>query len=136
MSSFSTSDSLATQFYRMGLVCRFDRWLHQMPHPLLVVEIAGEHVAAARWDHARGHLEGVAVESVPTGAVMPSPVETNVTQPDGVRSALRRVFGRIPATGAQVALLVPDPCVRVFILPFDNLPRRTGDALPLLRCVP
>jgi type IV pilus assembly protein PilM len=28
---------------------------------------------------------------------------------------------------------VPDPVVRVFILPFENLPRRAEDALPLLR---
>lgn len=64
---------------------------------------------------------------------MPSTVETNITQPDAVRSALRRVFTRIPDRGAPVALLVPDLAVRVFILPFDNLPRRAEDALPLLR---
>jgi len=104
-----------------------------MPHPLLVVEIAGGHVAAARWGKRRGHLEGVAVESLPLGAVMPSTVETNITQPEAVRSALRRVFTRMPDRGAPIALLVPDLAVRVFILPFDNLPRRAEDALPLLR---
>jgi type IV pilus assembly protein PilM len=115
------------------LVRRIDAWLHEVPHPGIVVEIADRHVAAARWGNSRGHLEGVAVEPLPAGAVMPSPVETNVTQPDAVRSAMRRVFNRIPASGAQVALLVPDPCVRVFILQFDSLPRRVEDALPLLR---
>ena len=61
--------------------------------------------------------------------VMASPVETNVTQPDAVRSALRAVLSRVPDRGAPVALLVPDPVVRVFILPFDTLPRRAEDAL-------
>lgn len=129
MSSFG----LATRFYQMGIVQRIDRWLNAMPHPPLVVEIAGQHVAAARWGNTRGHLDGLAVEPLPLGAIMASTVETNVTQPDAVRSALRRVFGRVPANGAQVALLVPDPCVRVFILPFDNLPRRYDEALPLMR---
>ena len=64
---------------------------------------------------------------------MPSPVENNITQPDAVRGALRRVFNRISTHGAPIALLVPDPVVRVFILPFENLPRRADEALPLLR---
>jgi type IV pilus assembly protein PilM len=133
LTSLTSTDSVANQFYRVGLVGRIDRWLHAMPHPSLVVEIAGEHVAAARWGQRRGHLEGVAVEALPVGAVMPSTVEINITQPDAVRSALRRVLTRIPDRGAPIALLVPDLAVRVFILPFDNLPRKAQDALPLLR---
>lgn len=133
MTSVSSPASLASRFYQTGLVRRLDRWLHAMPHPSLVIEIAADHVAAARWGSARGHLDAVAVESLPAGAVMPSPIETNVTQPDAVRSALRRVFGRVPHRGAPLALLVPDPVVRVFILPFETLPRRSEDALPLLR---
>lgn len=133
MTSLASSPSLASQFYRASLVRRVDRWLHAMPHPSLVVEIAADHVAAARWGSARGHLDAVSVESLPVGAVMPSPIETNVTQPDAVRSALRRVFGRVAHRGAPLALLVPDPVVRVFILPFDSLPRPSEEALPLLR---
>jgi len=133
LTSFSASDSITGRLYGVGLVGRIDRWLHAMPHPQMVVEISAQHVAAARWAKRRGHLEGVAVESLPVGSVMPSTVETNITQPDSVRGALRRIFARIPAYGAPVALLVPDLVARVFILPFDNLPRRAADALPLLR---
>jgi type IV pilus assembly protein PilM len=104
-----------------------------MPHPSLVAEIAADHVAAARWGSARGRLDALGVEPLPTGAVMPSPIETNVTQPDAVRSALRRVLGRVAHRTAPLALLLPDPVVRIFILPFDSLPRRSEEALPLLR---
>jgi type IV pilus assembly protein PilM len=133
LTSSAGSSSLASQFYQSGLFQRFERWLNGMPQPALVLEIAGTYVAAARWGKVRGHLEGLAVEPLPSGAVMPSPVETNVTQPDAVREALHRVLGRVPASGAPIALLIPDPVVRVFILPFDNLPRRSSDAMPLLR---
>lgn len=64
---------------------------------------------------------------------MPSPVEPNLTQPDAARDALRRLFGKLPHRGAPLALLVPDMAVRVFVLPFENLPRKAGDALQLLR---
>ena len=133
MSSVASQSTLSAQFFRIGIVQRVEHWLHAMPHPSVVVEIGGPYVAAARWAGKGGHLEGVAVESLPAGAVMPSPVEANVTQPDAVRSALRKVLSKVAPGGAPVALLVPDPVVRVFILPFDTLPRRASDALPLLR---
>jgi type IV pilus assembly protein PilM len=116
-----------------GPIGRIDRWLHAMPHPEFVAEIASDRVAAARWGKRRGHLEAAAVEPLPLGAVMPSTVETNVAQPDAVKSALRRVFTRVPAGSGPIALLVPDLVVRVFILPFDNLPRAASEAQPLLR---
>ena len=122
-----------TRVYRLGPVRRLDRWLHAMPRPSTVVEIAENHVAAARWSGTGGNLEAFAEEPLPAGAVMPSPKEINVPQPDSVRSALRRVFSRIPDRGSSVALLIPDPVVRVFILPFESLPRRRDEALPLLR---
>ena len=133
MTSLTGLNNLESRFFQVGIVRRIDRWLHAMPHPPVVVEISPNHVAVARWGSARGDLDGIVLESLPAGAVMASPVDTNVTQPDAVRGALRRAFGRIPARGAPLALLVPDAVVRVFILPFESLPRRADEALPLLR---
>jgi type IV pilus assembly protein PilM len=114
-------------------VRRVERWLNAMPHPSLVVEISSTHVAAAQWSKVGGHLEGHAVEPLPIGAVMASPVDANVIQPEAVRSALRKVLNRVRPRGAPMVLLIPDPVVRVFILPFETLPRRADEALPLLR---
>ncbi len=133
MTSSAATAVLGRQSSRSRFAAKIDRWLHAMPHPALVVEIAAAHVAAARWSASRGDLESYAAEPLPAGSVMPSPVETNLTQPDAVRHALRRVLGKIAHRGAPLALLIPDPAVRVFVLPFENLPRRADDALPLLR---
>jgi type IV pilus assembly protein PilM len=129
----TSSATFTSQFYQLGAVRRLERWLNAMPHPTLVVEIATSHVAAARWGSSRGSLESYAIEPLPAGSVMPSPVDVNLPQPDAVRSALRRVFSRVPDRGAPITLLIPDPVVRVFILPYESLPRRADDALPLLR---
>lgn len=112
---------------------RLDRWLHALPHPSIAVEIASSHVAAARWGKGRDQLESYAVEPLPAGSLAPSPVDPNVAQVDAVRSALARLFRSVPVAGHQLALLIPDPVVRVFILQFEELPRRADDALPLLR---
>jgi type IV pilus assembly protein PilM len=132
LSSAAATTSLGTPSARSSFLSKIDHWLHAVPHPSLVVEIAADHVAAAHWG-MRGGLEASAIESLPAGAVMPSPVEPNVTQPDAVRSALRRLFGKVPHRGAPLALLVPDMAVRVFVLPFENLPRKADDASQLLR---
>src|SRR5271168_984305 len=104
-----------------------------MPHPTVVVEIAQGRIAAARWSTTGVQLESVAFEALPPGSLMPSPVENNTTQPDAVRSAFRSVVERVRENGAPIALLIPDPVVRLFILPFEGLTRRRKDALPLLR---
>ncbi len=125
--------TLESRFFQVGLVRRLDQWLNVMPHPPMVVEIASDHVAAAHWGKSHGYVDACAIEPLQVGSVMASPVETNVTQPDAVRSALRAVFNRVPLSGAPLALLVPDLVVRVFILPFDSLPRRQDEAMPVLR---
>jgi len=130
----STSADITTQFFKLAPVQRLERWLNAMPHPAHVIEIAPNRVAAARWGKTRGILESFAVEPLPLGSVVPSPVDANIPQPEAVTSALRRVFSRTQNHGGgSVALLIPDPVVRVFILGFETLPRRADDALPLLR---
>lgn len=111
----------------------FFAWLDAMPHPPLVLEIASTHVAIARWGRMQGHLVSYATEPLPGGAVVPSATQPNVANSEALRSALRSVLSRVPAQGQSVALLVPDPVIRVFILPFETFPRRADEALPLLR---
>jgi type IV pilus assembly protein PilM len=104
-----------------------------MPHPAIVLEIASTHVAAARWGRTMGHLAAFSAEPLPEGALVPSATQANIVNPDALRSAIRSVLTRVPAQGQNVALLVPDPVIRVFILSFDTFPRRADEALPLLR---
>jgi type IV pilus assembly protein PilM len=108
-------------------------WLDAMPHPSVVVEIASTHVAAARWGRDLAHLTAFAAEQLPEGAVTPSATQPNIADRQAVRSAVRSVLSRVPKQGPDIALLLPDPSIRVFILPFETFPRRADDALPLLR---
>lgn len=107
------------------------RWLTAMPHPDWVCEIAADQVAAARADHLRPG--DVAIEPLPAGALLPSPVEANVVLPDALRAALRAVLSRCGARGEDLALLIPDQVVRVFVLHFEKFPRRAEEAVPLIR---
>lgn len=129
----TSSAAVSDGILQFGPLRRLGRWLNAMPHPPFVIEIASDHVAAARWRKVRGNLESYAIEPLGIGSIAVSPVEPNVAKSDAVRVALRRVLSRAPLHGGPVALLIPDPAVRVFILPLDNLPRRADEARPLLR---
>ena len=112
---------------------RFARWLDATPHPLVACEIAADYVAAARWTRTGMGLDGFAVEALSPGAILPTPVEANLLDASEVRSAVGRVFSRLRVKNEDVALLLPDSVIRVFVLHFDVFPRKAEEAIPILR---
>jgi len=78
-------------------------------------------------------LDGFAVEALPPGSILPTAAESNLIHPDEVRAAVGRVFSRLRAKDEEVALLVPDAVIRVFVLHFDVFPRKPEEAIPMLR---
>lgn len=108
-------------------------WLDAVPHPSTACEIASGHVAVAEWTGERLGLDGFALETLDTGALAVSPLEPNIVDAAAVRAALQRALSKVHGRGKQVALLLPDQVVRVFILHFDTFPKRPEDAEPLLR---
>ena len=128
-----TAEGIRQGLYRSAAMRRFAQWLDVAPHPLTACEIATGYIAAARWSRAGAAIESLAVEPLPAGAIKPSAVETNISNPAEVRSAIERVFARVHAKTREVALFLPDPVIRVFVLHFDVFPRSASEALPLLR---
>ncbi len=129
----AATEGIRQGIYRSAAVRRFVQWLDVAPHPLIACEIAPGYIAAARWNRAGAVIESLAVEPLPPGAIKASAVETNLVNPAEVRSAIERVFARVRAKTRDVALFLPDPVIRVFVLHFDVFPRAASEALPLLR---
>jgi type IV pilus assembly protein PilM len=128
-----TADGIREGIYSNATVRRITRWLDVAPHPLVVCEIAPGYIAAARWSHAGSGLEAYSIEPLPPGSITATAVETNLVKADEVREAVGRVFSRLRAKPQDVAMLVPDPVIRVFVLHFDSFPRSANEAIPLLR---
>lgn len=118
--------------YQSDLVRRVARWLDAMPHPPLAIEISLERVAAARWSRT-GSLDGYAVEALPMGAIVPSAVEANILNLAAVKSAITSACDRLRARDEDVALILPDPVIRVFVQHFEEFPRSQEEAIPMLR---
>ena len=111
---------------------RIALWLDALPHPPLAIEVAQDRVAAARWSRT-GSLDGFAVESLPPGAIAPSAVEVNFLNSAAVKSAVADACGRLRAKDEDVALILPDPVIRVFVQHFEEFPRSEEEAVPILR---
>jgi type IV pilus assembly protein PilM len=102
-----------------------------MPHPHLAIEFAPDRVAAARW---KGNsVDEFTVEMLPPAALVPSAVETNVINASALKTAMANIVGRLRARDQDVALILPDPVIRVFVQHFDEFPRSAQEALPMLR---
>jgi type IV pilus assembly protein PilM len=118
--------------YKSELVRRITRWLDATPHPPLALEITPERVAAARFGRT-GALDGFAVETLPQGAIVPSAVESNIGNSGAVKLAVSNAFARLKAKDEDIALILPDPVIRVFVQHFDEFPRSAQEAEPMLR---
>jgi type IV pilus assembly protein PilM len=118
--------------YQFEWVRRVARWLDAMPHAALAIEVAPDRVSAARWSRA-GSLDGYAVESLPLGALVPSAVEANIVNVAAVKAAVASVCGRLRSRDEDVAMILPDTVIRVFLQHFEEFPRSAEEAVPMLR---
>jgi type IV pilus assembly protein PilM len=108
------------------------RWVDATPHPNIAVQIAPGQVAAVRFTRTGG-IQGVALQDLPPGAVVPSAIETNLLNSAAVKSAVAAVCKSLDAKEEDAALLLPDPVIRVFVQHFDDFPRSSEEAIPMLR---
>ena len=117
---------------RPDVMKRITRWMEETPHPPLAFEISADRVAGARFTR-HGTVQGFAVADLPKGAIVPSAIETNIVNTAEVNGAVREVCRTLEVKIEDAAMLVPDPVIRVFVQHFDDFPRTSEEALPMLR---
>jgi type IV pilus assembly protein PilM len=118
--------------YQFGWVRHLARWFDAMPHASVAIEVSHDRVAAARWSRTDS-LDGFALEALPAGAVVPSAVESNIINIAVVKAAVANVCERLRAQDEDVAMVLPDPVIRVFVQHFEEFPRSAEEAVPILR---
>ncbi len=128
----SSTAAFRQGIYQFEWVRRVARWLDAMPHASLAIEVAPDRIAAARWSRT-GSLDGYAVELLPAGALVPSAVETNIVNSPAVKAAVSNVCDRLSSRDEEVAMILPDTVIRVFVQHFEEFPRAAADAVPMLR---
>jgi type IV pilus assembly protein PilM len=128
----SSAASFHQGIYQSALVRRITSWLDAMPHPHVAFEVSADRVAGARWTRG-GSVDNFTVELLAPGVLVPSAVETNIINTAAVKGAFTNVATQLRANGEDIALILPDPVIRVFVQHFEEFPRSAEDAEPMLR---
>jgi hypothetical protein len=111
-----------------GVLRRAARWtarvLIEPPLPLVAVEVRPRALGAVRLAHEGGRLSlgAAATVDLPPGAVEVSLARPNVADPPAFREALRGVLERVGGlSGGDVSLVLPDPVVRLALVPAEGV---------------
>ncbi len=73
------------------------------------------------------------VKGLKPGAVVPSMMAANITDPKTVANALETVFKRYKRAPKRIAMVLPDTIAKVTLLSFDAVPDRESDLEQLIR---
>jgi hypothetical protein len=112
------------------------RTLVEPPLPLVAVEVRPRAVAVVRLarDGARVSLAAAAAVELPAGTLEPSLSRPNVLDPETLRATLRAALERAGAlSGGPISLVVPDPAVRLTLLPAADLRGRRAEVEETVR---
>jgi Tfp pilus assembly PilM family ATPase len=108
--------------------------LREASGPSVAVEIAADHVAAARIETRGGSpvVQMHASEPLAAGVVVPSLNAANIQSRQVVAAALERVLERA-GNPRRVGLIVPDLVAKVSLVRFEHVPARSADLGQLVR---
>ena len=111
-----------------GALRRAARWaarvLVEPPLPLVAVEVRPGALAAVRLAHEGGRLSlgAAATVDLAPGTVDVSLARPNLVDPAAFREALQAVLERVGAlAGGDVSLVLPDPAVRLALVPAQGV---------------
>jgi type IV pilus assembly protein PilM len=99
------------------------------PPPEFVFEVSADGIVMSRT------RPPAAIQYLPLmqGVIAPSPVKENVLDPAAFAAAVRQLTPPTTRRGKRhSALILPDNCVRIAVLDFDNLPDKEEERRPLI----
>jgi hypothetical protein len=113
---------------------RLARALVDPPLPAVAVEVRPRAVAAVRLARDRAALSAAAAVDLPPGTLTMSLARMNVNDRHALRAGVRTVLERAGALApGPVSLVLPDPSVRVTLVPADGLRGRRREAEETVR---
>jgi Tfp pilus assembly PilM family ATPase len=102
-------------------------------HPPAVFLVSRTRVGGLVRAGRDGRIAGQAVVPLAPGVLEPSFDKRNVSNPAALERAVRDAAARLGRNGGPVGLMVPEACLKVFVLPFEGLPTSPRERDEVLR---
>ncbi len=94
----------------------------EAPLPDAVFQVAPRALTGIRIDPRERSVGGRFLAALPDGAVRPAFERTNIADPVPLEAKLREGMLKLGLSQGTVAVLVPELCVRIYLLPLDSSP--------------
>lgn len=90
--------------------------------PSAVIQLSSTYVSAIRVDVKERRIKRHFVLDLPRGLIEPHFDRPNISDPTALSGILKDGFKELHVSGKKIACLVPESCLKIFILPFESLP--------------
>jgi hypothetical protein len=112
---------------------RWKRYLTEPVFPSQAWQMSRTSVAGVRFAKKDKSLAARFLAPLPPGVLAPAFDRPNILDAKGLERVLRDGRGRLEGAGGDVSILVPEACVRIFVLGFEGLPASPSERDELFR---
>ena len=114
----------------------FERWTNfftEPIYPLDAYQLARTYLGGVHYSKKDKKITSHVVRPLPAGVLDPAFDKANITDPAGLEKAVREAAFALGPAGGAVSLLLPEACLRVFVLTFEALPSAAAEREEILR---
>ena len=101
--------------------------------PLWTCELTSKHVIVSGVNRRRNAVKAKAASELPAGSLVSSYAESNIRNPESVRSTLRQLLAQAGFSGYEIVLVVPDDTSRIAFLNAENPSKNPEEQTTFIR---
>jgi len=101
--------------------------------PPTIIQISSSYISGIRVDLQDGRARRHAVLELPAGLLEPHFDRKNVLDAAALAGIMKEGFRELQVSGKKIACLVPEACLKIFVLPFDSLPASEKEREKIIR---
>jgi len=103
------------------------------PCPPVIFQIASSYVSGIHVSVKERKIKEYVIWPLPAGLVEPHFDRQNFPDPAALAEIVKACLAKLHVSGGKVACLVPETCLKIFVLSFDSLPSSERERDKLIR---
>jgi hypothetical protein len=103
------------------------------PCPPTIIQVSSSYISGLHVDIKDGRAKSHAVLELPAGLLEPHFDRKNIADTAALAGVLKEGFRQLGGSGKKMACLVPEACLRIFVLSFDSLPASEKEREKIIR---